>query len=278
MRLTLNIDVSEQRLHLTAFLKVKPDSEAAKSIADVATGEAGALGNLAAGSMAYMYMNVASKTFQQLQSMSLQMLSGGGKPSPELEKAMAEMHGLGRIESIGSSSMDNGMRTINDIKVADPQKFMDASIAMLKAMGSGDGPGKIYKDLKIEPAAQTDRGMTFTHVAGDDRHGEAGRAGGERARASRVHEGHVRRRQDELLVSARMARGCSRLSPRAGRRPGRMIDTYLKGTGGVGADRRLQGHALGAPQEGQRAHALRDPGPDPDVRQPVLDDARRSRT
>ena len=40
----------------------------------------------------------------------MKMLSGGGKPSPELEKAMAELHGLGRIESLGSASMDKGMR------------------------------------------------------------------------------------------------------------------------------------------------------------------------
>ena len=34
--LTLNLDVAEKGLHLAGFLKVKPDSDAAKSIAEVA--------------------------------------------------------------------------------------------------------------------------------------------------------------------------------------------------------------------------------------------------
>ncbi len=76
------------------------------------------------------------------------------------------------------------MRTINDIKVADPKKFMDASIAMLQAMSGGEGPAKIYKDLKVEPAAQTHQGHLLHPCRRDHRHGEAGRAGGERARAS----------------------------------------------------------------------------------------------
>ena len=195
MRLTLNLDFAEKGLHLAGFLKVKPDSDAAKSIAEVRTGEIAALGNLPPGEMAYMYMNVGAKTFDRLQGMSLKMLSGAGKPSPELEKAMAEFHGLGRIESLGSVSMDKGMRSINDIKVEDPKKVVEASLAMIQRHGRGRGPGRIYKELKVEPAAQTHQGMTFTHVVGDHRHGEAGRAERQQPGAGRNHEGDVRRRQ-----------------------------------------------------------------------------------
>ena len=92
--------------------------------------------------MAYVYMNVEAKTFERLQGMSLKMLDAGGKPSPELEKAMAELHGMGRIETIGSVSMDKGMRSLNDIKVDDPKKYIEASIAMLRAMSGGEGQVK----------------------------------------------------------------------------------------------------------------------------------------
>jgi hypothetical protein len=78
---------------------------------------------------------------------------------------MAELHGLGRIESIGSATMDKGMRMLNDLRVTDPKKYMDASIAMVRAMGGGEGQPRIYKEVKVEPAAQTHQGMTFTHVA-----------------------------------------------------------------------------------------------------------------
>ncbi len=163
--LTLNVDVAETQLHLAGFLKLKPDSDAAKSIAGILTSDAESLGNLPRGAMAYVYMNVGAKTFERFQGMTMKMLSGGGKASPALEKAMTEFHGMGRIESIGSASMDNGMRTLNDIKVDDPKKFMDASIAMLQAMSGGEGPANFYKEFKVEPAAQTHQGITFTKVA-----------------------------------------------------------------------------------------------------------------
>jgi hypothetical protein len=163
--LTVSLDAAETGLHLGGFLKVKSDSDAAKAIAGTRKSDAGSLGNLPRDAMAYISMNVETKTFDRLQGMSLKMLSAGGKPSPELEKAVAELHGLGRIETIGSVSMEKGMRSLNDIQVADPKKYMDASVAVIRAMSGGKGQASLYKDLKVEPDAQTHQGMAFTHVA-----------------------------------------------------------------------------------------------------------------
>jgi hypothetical protein len=163
--LTLDLDFAEKGLHLAGFLKVKPDSDVAKSLADVRTGEIAAVGQLPPGGMVYTYMNVGAKTFDRLEGMGLKMIAGAGKPSPELEKAMAEFHGLGRIESLGSVSMDKGLSSISEIKTEDPKKLVEKSLALMRAMGGAEAPGGIYKELKVEPAAQSHHALTFTHVS-----------------------------------------------------------------------------------------------------------------
>lgn len=163
--LTLSLDAAPKGLHLAVYLKLTADSDAAKSITAIRPSDLASLDRMPPGAMVYASMNVSAKTFERLQGMSTRMLSAGGKPSPELEKAVAEFHGLGQIEHITSVSMDKGMRGLSEMRVDDPKKYVAATIDMLRAMGKGAGKAGIYKDLKVEPDAQTDRGMTFTHVA-----------------------------------------------------------------------------------------------------------------
>jgi hypothetical protein len=162
--LTLNVDLAEKGLHLAAYLKVKADSDIAKSIAEVRSDRASGLGNLPPGSLGYVYMDVGAKIFERFMGMSMRMFGAGGKPSPALEKATADLHAMGRIESLGGMSMDKGMRGISEIWTEDPKKFIDAVLSMLRAMGEGEA--KIYKEFKVDTAAQTYRGMTFTHASG----------------------------------------------------------------------------------------------------------------
>ena len=86
------------------------------------------------------------------------MLSGGGKPSPELEKAMAEFHGLGRIESLGSVVDGQGHALDQRHQGRRPQEIHGDEHRDARAMGGGEGPAGIYKELKVEPAAQTHQG------------------------------------------------------------------------------------------------------------------------
>ncbi len=143
--LTAHIDISEKGAHLATFLKVKNDSEAAKSIAVVKSDALASLHKLPPDAMAYVYMNVGARTFDRFQAMSLRMINTGGKPSPELEKAKAELHSLGRIESLGTAAFDKGVRSFKDIQVSDPRKLIDASVAMNRAMSGGEGPGALLK-------------------------------------------------------------------------------------------------------------------------------------
>jgi hypothetical protein len=160
----LGLDVAEKGLHLTGMLNVKPDAPAAKTIGGIHTSTSATLASFPPGSMLYMYMDMDSKTFERLQGMSLRML-GSGKPSPELEKAVAVLHGLGRVESTGSAAFDkNGMSVVNDITVSDPKKYLAASEAMLRAMKGTEGHGGFFKEVKVEPDVQTFQGLTFTRI------------------------------------------------------------------------------------------------------------------
>ena len=161
--LTLSLDVAEKGLHLTGVLNVKTDAPAAKSIEGIHTSPATTLGNFSSGALAYLYLDMESKTFERLQGMNLRMLSSG-KPSPELEKAVAEFHGLGRIESLGSVTFDKGMNVFSDITVSDPKKYLAAQEAMLRAMKGNGGGLNVYKDLEIEHDVQTYHGLKFTRV------------------------------------------------------------------------------------------------------------------
>ncbi len=159
----MSLDVADKGFHLTGVLNVKPEAPAARSINDIHTSPATTLGNFPTGAMAYLYMNMESKTFERLQGMSLRMIASG-KPSPELEKAMADFHGLGRIESLASISFVNGMKMFNDISVSDPKKYVAAQEAMLQAMKGGDGQLNLYKDVKVDHDIQTYQGLKFSRI------------------------------------------------------------------------------------------------------------------
>jgi hypothetical protein len=163
--LTIGLDADAKGLHLAAFLKVKSDADAAKSITDARSSNLASLGKLPPGAMAYVGVNVSARTFERLQSMNLRMLAAAGQRSPELEKAIAEFHGLGQIDSVGSMAMDKGMKGLSEVRVDDPRRYVTATIDMLRAMSGGEGQLKIYKDIKVGTDAQTDRGISFTHVA-----------------------------------------------------------------------------------------------------------------
>jgi hypothetical protein len=163
--LTLNLDFAKTGLHLSGILNVKSDSAIARSIPEIHTGSAPTLGNFAPDAMAYVYVDLESKTFHQFQGMSLRMLTPEGKSSPAVDKAVADLHAIGRVETIGAVAMGGGLRGLNDITVSDPKKYIEASLAVLEAMKGAGGPGPVYKEVKVERDAYQHRGLSFTHVS-----------------------------------------------------------------------------------------------------------------
>src|SRR5262249_16425520 len=83
---------------------------------------------------------------------------------PALDKAMADLDRLGRIETIGAVTLAGGMRGMNEIKVSDPKQYINANLAVVESKKADEGKGNFFKDLKIDRDAKTYEVMTFTHV------------------------------------------------------------------------------------------------------------------
>jgi hypothetical protein len=57
------------------------------------------------------------------------------------------------------------MLSINEVRTADSKKYLENKLAVLRAMGGGEGQSGLFKDVKVEPSAQTHQGLTFTHAS-----------------------------------------------------------------------------------------------------------------
>jgi hypothetical protein len=112
-----------------------------------------------------MYMNMGAGTLAKLQSMSLRMIDPEGKPSPEWAEAMRKFDALGPVETLGSSSFDKGLGMFTVAESGDNAAYLEATEAVLKAVGAPGAPANIYKEVKVEHDAQKHRGMTFAHVS-----------------------------------------------------------------------------------------------------------------
>jgi hypothetical protein len=160
--LALSLDFGAEGLGVDGLLTVKADSKAVKSIAGIQTSDAATLGKLPADSAYYIYMNLDAKTFQSFQVMALQMMSPGGKVSPELEATIAKERG--RIETIASVSLGNGIKTFDITNLSDPKSFVEAFNGTMKLMQAADSPMNFYKEFKSTPNAETYKGFTFTRI------------------------------------------------------------------------------------------------------------------
>lgn len=162
--LTYHLDFSEHRVRLAGFLKMTPGTDAAKAVAGAQTLPVASLGRLPSGSAYYIGMNASSKTIQRLFSMSMRMMQGDQESSPEFKKAAESLHAMGRIDAISSVKMADGMASINEVRTSDPKRYVEHCLDLIRAMGQGEGRLGIYKEVKIEPKAETIGGLAFTHA------------------------------------------------------------------------------------------------------------------
>ncbi|MGO8898128.1 MAG: hypothetical protein ACLQU5_07240 [Isosphaeraceae bacterium] len=162
--LTISVDVAAEGLSLVGDLTVKPDTALAKAGAQAASGTAADLAGLPPDASFYVYMNMDSSMVDRLQGMSVRMMNPGGKPTPDQAKALALLGELGRVETIGSLTLDGGIRGMNVTHVADPKKYIAACQANIQALTGGDGPSNVYKDVRIESNVENYQGLTFSHI------------------------------------------------------------------------------------------------------------------
>jgi len=162
--LAFHLDFSADGLAVVGDLTVKADSAAAKRIAGARSSDAAAMAKLPAGAAYYMAMDLDAKTFEAFQKMGVGMMSAGGKPTPELEAALAKQRATGRVQMVSAVTISQGMKTFNLMTMDDPKAFLASTEAMMKAMKGADSPINVYKDVVVTPGAETYSGFTFTRI------------------------------------------------------------------------------------------------------------------
>jgi hypothetical protein len=162
--LALGLDFDAKGLGIAGELTVKPDSEAAKALAKADNGDATELAKLPADGSFYVYMKVDPSLFSRFQSMGMSILYGGSKPSEEMTRAMEMQKALGRVESIGMSQAGGmGVRRLNVMNVDDPNKFVEVTTAMMKAMKPAqDAPLNFIDSVEVKPEAQQYQGFNLS--------------------------------------------------------------------------------------------------------------------
>lgn len=160
----LSLDFAAEGATIDGALTVKPDSKTAKAIAGARSGDASAIGKLPADSGYFVYLNLDAKTFESFQKLGLGMVSPGGKPSPELEAALAKQREQGRIEATTAMTIGKGMKVFSLYNVSDPKALLATNEATMKAFKGGDSPLNVYKDVAITRDAENHGGFKFCRV------------------------------------------------------------------------------------------------------------------
>ncbi|MDB5349154.1 MAG: hypothetical protein JWN86_401 [Planctomycetota bacterium] len=160
--LAFNLDFATEGLGISGLATVKADSAAGKGLASATVGSAEKLGMLPADSSAFIYMKINPEGMSAMQKFGISFLTGSSKPSPELEKALALQAEAGMNETYSaniSGGTVSGMESLTIATPKDPEKAVEAMIAVAKAMKSGQG---FVKDVVIAPKALIYKGFTFT--------------------------------------------------------------------------------------------------------------------
>ena len=160
----LSLDFAAEGATIDGDLTVKADSNVAKAIAGAKSGDAAALAKLPGDAGYFVYMNLDAKTFESFQKLGIGMMSPGGKPTPELEAALAKQREQGRVEGVTAMSIGKGVKAFNLYNVSDPRAMLATSEATMNALKSADTPVNIYKDVTITRDAETYGGFKFCRV------------------------------------------------------------------------------------------------------------------
>ena len=159
--LAFHLDFSAEGLAVAGELTVKPDNDLARSIAAAKSSDAAGLAKIPAGAAYYMAMDLDGKDYDRLQNLGLKMMAPSAKPSPEQDAAGAKLRSLGRVETLGSSTMDNGMKMFNVVNLSDPKALLASTESMAKAFHGGEGALSFVKESTFTPDAGRHRGFAF---------------------------------------------------------------------------------------------------------------------
>ncbi len=158
--LALNFDFAAEGLTVGGVATTKPKTAVSRQ-GSPKLGGGDLLGSLPDGATIYTYVNLNPDTMASFQKLGMSFMTGGGKPSPELAKALDQQRDISGTESYTSTSTGGVPTTLNVTAPSDPQKAVETSTAVLKAIASPDG---FIKSVVIDPNTQAYKGYTFHHA------------------------------------------------------------------------------------------------------------------
>jgi hypothetical protein len=160
--LAFHLDFAAEGFTLSGLTTLKPGARSTKPVGAPAAAEL--VARLPRDAAYYTYMKLAPETMQSLQKMGMSFMFGpGGKPSPEMEKAMELQRQAGTMEVAGCVSMGGGMRGVNLATVGDPRKYDEAMKATMRAMKGNQAEAMNFvKEVKVEEDAQQYKGFRLS--------------------------------------------------------------------------------------------------------------------
>ena len=193
--LTVHLDAAPKGLHLAVFLKVKPTRRREVDRRESERSAPGVPGQDPAGCDGLRQHECRCQDIRSVPGHEPRMINAGGKPSPEIEKAMAEFHGLGRIEShVTSVFVERDAILQATSGSTDPKKYIAATVDDAPRHGRGRRTGRYStRTSRSRRDAQTDRGADLHPCRRGHGPREAGGAEREPAGPARELEGNVRR-------------------------------------------------------------------------------------
>ena len=159
--LAFNVDFAPEGLTVEGVTTAKADSGSAKKLAAKKAGAGEVLAAFPDDASFYLYANVDPEQFDQIQQMATPFAAKGGKPTPEMQKALDLQREAGiRDASAAVSFTKGGVRAIMLSTYDDPKKAAD-SLAAVAKVNKANLPDTV-KDVEFKADAQKYQNFTLS--------------------------------------------------------------------------------------------------------------------
>ncbi len=162
--LVFHLDLDAAGLEVDGIATVKPDSKAARDLAEApAPSGFETLGKLPAASGYFLHLDMNGEEITRMQNLGMSMMFPEGDVTPEMKAALKTLKDLGRMRIDSASGFGGGMESLSVTHTENPEAMVAATLANSQAMKT-DRPEAMnfIKNVEIVEKAETHRGITFT--------------------------------------------------------------------------------------------------------------------
>jgi hypothetical protein len=165
--LALSFDFDASGLAVTSQASVKPDSDAAKSLANAHPTAPTLIAKLPAGGATFVDLNLESGQLAGITKLATTATFGAaGKASPEVEKALDRYLKAAEGEMATSTRLADGVQSVSVLAPKDPKEAVSAFAQAMKAMAETKdrGASDFIKEMKVDSSTTAYKGFEFHKV------------------------------------------------------------------------------------------------------------------